>query len=688
MEILGFSIVCSIFAFIGSRFKKITTTTIIKDVIESAGGEALEELVEKVVMTLFPKLMPFIPFTRMRKQRVLFAEQVKDALQSLNEEEVRELKSFFESHAIDGKRLKELSGIDLNDPKTLASYVKALKSQLKANREELTKGFALESGEAMVRKMYGITAPDAQIPAALLKLSDLISRRVSEIMYLGLSSDDRDLAKVIQLMMADNNKRITADVREMMEKTLVADVRAMMQDTLAIILQHHEDGTLAALPAMATVNKEKGIPSDPYFYVKLVCPECGATADYVHRHGDRVFCRCCGGSYDIVQNAEPEVVARIAELEARLEARLTANGVEIGAQVCAQLHEMAEKTVSAEYFERQMNALKNGTEAVALTVEQMEEALSQRMASIERYLEDMRRQAEARDMDFRAWSTENARELQAGLTATIVQENRNLQMQLLRVQEDLARIGTDTSETREMVGRLIKLIGTGAALDAETLQRLGDQLDRIEAQFMAHTTRRGGPPNEDGRVHGVRHRRTCPVCNAYETFRHSHGEYQCPVCGAVFNSASDEAPGRPPVPVEMKITNGKARLRATLNSTEGYDSGTVSIRLRYADMDRLEDARIESRELTGRNIRPTQVILRADSNCYFAFAGHGNLRVLSPLLSALRRGNPGLRRLVLGENIQLILPGNEKGFLDGSFGRWKQDAKHPNVFLLDCSSRT
>jgi hypothetical protein len=133
----------------------------------------------------------------------------------------------------------------------------------------------------------------------------------------------------------------------------------------------------------------------------------------------------------------------------------------------------------------------------------------------------------------------------------------------------------------------------------------------------------------------------------------------------------------------MRIANGTARLRATPDSTEGYDSGTVSIRLRYADMDRLEDARIESRELTGRNIRPTQVILRADSNCYFAFAGHGNLRVLSPLLSALRRGNPGLRRLVLGENIQC----NEKEFLDGSFGRWKQDAKHPNVFLLDCSSR-
>lgn len=692
MEVLGFSIVCSIFSFIGVKFKNMGIKGILKSVIDSAGGEALEELIEAMLNFIFPKILPYVPRTRLSKQRQRLSEQLNAAFSGMSEADGQALLRFFEKHSISRKN-GAIHCENINDPGAVKLFCKALKKQYKESKNKATESIHFKTGEALVRDVYGITDESEQIPAVVLKLSDLVSRHVYESLYVGLSSDDRDLAKVIQFMMVSNNKQMAGTVRE--------ELRDMLQETLSIILQHHEDGTLAA------IDVRERVPKDPFFYIKLVCPDCGATADYVHRRGDRVFCRCCGGSYDIVQNAEPEVVKRIAQLERHLERQLKENGTEISAQLHRQLHEMAEKTVSAEYFEKKFAALREGisedgrqtAQGVTLSVQQMEERLAQRMEGLKAYMAQLQKQE--------AIETE---QISQAVVAALHRENQSLhtqaemmQSQLTQIGAQTERLGTQTAEMLSLVRRMIELNRE----DESVRQTVTEFVNGMQG-MLQHEMKNAAEDREIKhkevmtalRVSGKKDeiRANCPVCGGNESFIHREGEnaYHCSVCDAILKNTTDTVPVKAPVLMELIVVKGRACLQFAPGMWEKLqnsgdrstlDLKTAKIQLRFSELPKLATILTKGEISMPKEIKEAQrmlpfyrVILYADSGCRLS-CGKGErntLGILQELLGHFKILFDTVQELVLGRNVTI----KDKEIWDSTCVYWKQDGAHSNVFKL------
>ena len=671
MEIFGFSVICSIFSYIGMKFKNMTAGSVIRGVIDSAGGEALEELLEKVIETFFPKLMAYIPLTRQHREKRSLAKDVNAALKGLSEQEVREMLAFFSTRAVRG------ATVDLSDAAAIKALAKQLKKQLKESKEALTNSIVFIEGDALVRKVYDLDECET-VPVALQKLSEVISRHVYEQMYLGLSSDDRDLAKVVQIMLVENNGRVADTVKD----TVKTELRALLSDPISIILQHHEDGTLATLTGRGA---DGTAPTDPFFYVKLVCPDCGACGDNVHRHGERVFCRCCGGSYNIVENAEPKVVERIDRLEAsllaELEDKLKATGTRVSAQMRGQLREMAEQMVGAEYFDSRMNALAEGQTRTGATImksisdnkAQLQGWLDARLRGVSEYLKNMQAQSESDAQR----ADDRADRLQQGLVAVLQSENRAVQVQLASIQSGIDTLGAQNAEMLGMMQEMARLGIGGVKLSEASLSVIRGLLESIREEMKKDSARHTRVP-APAPVTTVRAlERTCPTCGNLVNFG-SGRELVCPDCGSVLNKRTAQAAQNPPVPLEIAANGSRYAVRLCVDGDDldGYDVGTAVISLRFSDAGGIRQGNV-SLTRDARNLNLDRVILRTDSACGLGINANGEVDLLSSLLVVLRASSRNLKKLVLGANVSVI----GDAFVDGGYQTWKRVGK--NVFKCD-----
>ena len=372
MEILGLSVVWAIFSFIKQKTGK---RGIVGEIINAAGGEAMEELLEGIVLNIFPKgvsdalgdwldciVLKIFPESVLR----LYGKSKKynmkeDERNKLKEDLERVLKSIFDPERREDlvKMLDFLSRHEskFDFPKEDLSG-KASQKAFKKLVQKFEQDVELQQlntihpkkSEELICAMYDLT-PGTEVPCAMVEIVEVVSSHTFSKFYIDLDKKQRELAKVIEYM-------ITNIVREHIlvpDEGLTDEVKAMREEmqelrgVFATILQH-EDGEQMAVAQLRTKMQR-----DPFYYIKLSCPECGAPTSRVHREGDTVYCMCCGNHHDIIRNAEPEVLAALKETEDSLKAHITAGNEDLKAQ-CQRI---AEGMVRQQYMEIKLEDLKN-----------------------------------------------------------------------------------------------------------------------------------------------------------------------------------------------------------------------------------------------------------------------------------------------------------------------------------------
>ena len=524
MEILGLSVVWAIFSFIKHRTK--SNNGLLDSVIEAAGGEALEELLECIVLKIFPEGVLRLfgksqKYNMGKTEREQLKAELTNVLRGITPTELQEMLAFLEQHE---PKLDFLSE-EQNGRKAKKSFRKLIEKFEEDVKLQQTSAILSKTSDELIRSMYDLPQGSA-VPGAMVKIVEVVSNHTFSKIYIDLDKDQRELAKVVEYM-------VTNIVRDSMPQGLTDEVKGMREEmqelrgVFATILQH-EDGEQMAVAQLRTKMQR-----DPFYYIKLSCPECGAPTSRVHREGDTVYCMCCGNHHDIIRNAEPEVLAALKETEDSLKAHITAGNEDLKAQ-CQRI---AEGMVRQQYMEIKLEDLKNRVDGAHQDLaDRLKRALDEKMGEKIDALAAKIGECQRNGEDIMQVLADKGKEMQEA-TADI--RKRMMQLDdradnMSHMLEGLIEAQEDEAAFRERVERALPQISgimEEYAKSIATTNALGtdiqNDLDTV-LRILQHIIDGGL-----GRASSNTRRRFCPNCGREAAFKQPQekASWECELCG-------------------------------------------------------------------------------------------------------------------------------------------------------------
>lgn len=342
MEIIGYFVIfisCTLL----KRVNLIENQTIV-DFIASTSGGAIEEMMESVVQWIFPNGSFF--FTRNMKAKQRLIEKLRDYFISLDPKQRKEISDFFADldlskvpipelgqviEIAEGDFYKFLDRLERMNPNAAHDELHKFGKKLKAaltnayNRIDKDQNQALydKSIDHIVKDLFGVEWNS--LPLSVREMFKLFNEQVYELKYLRLSSNDQDLVKIVQQMIADGNTALI--------------------DTLNMSFNYMEQVSAMAGTSFKEVKIDSMAKTNPYCYFRLECPNCKASGKNVYKDSENnVHCRKCGETFSIMTAVQDdEIKQKICEVSLSLSdmKETTEN----------ELHDLAEKIVEVEYFE-------------------------------------------------------------------------------------------------------------------------------------------------------------------------------------------------------------------------------------------------------------------------------------------------------------------------------------------------
>lgn len=625
MEVLGFGLICTVLSTIGVKFLGKSVGEIFSSIIESAGGEAIEELLEKIISKIFPP--SFFYLGKKSKVSHGMIERLSKTFEELTDEEKRELDEFFKRSSISKKYRKFELDPEEAPTNEINRLGKLAKESYKQFKSGLLDSVHCPGPEAAVKEIFGVE----NCPEGVLKVMTVVYDFVFERLFITLSADDRDVVKVVQYSI---NSRYYDT-----EKLLFS-----IKDTLDLIAQQNaygvrlpRDGSAESIEAQLRELRVK----DPFVMVKLKC-ECGATGSAVRRVGSAAYCSVCGAQYEIIRNVdEDEVKAAIKQAKEVLLDEIASTGRKITDDVSRAVTELAEKAAGAKFVEMKINELSSSNEALAELGYKRIEALT---LSLRASTEENRRaladvNAEIKGLESTV-SEQNKRllsEYSSAVNAKISDEASRLSLEIRENNRKVIKALSDVNESlsREIASLGVTLggeIGTLAAeikLLAERLTAATTDRDKKrEFSQMEQMVKLVEQYLKDG---AMPQKRVCSACMLHDrtfVFDKNLSKYRCSYCGTLEKDALPK--------LTVKISN-RVRIKPIQDSVTG-DTSRVSLSLREWDVDAIINSIYDVRFEGAKDMQPQSLIL----------IGVGCAALDARMLSKLAAAFPNLVEIVLG----------------------------------------
>lgn len=273
---------------------------------ESAAGEILEEAIEAVTKKVS---------NRNKKKKIIAAMLQKLKEINFSNEDIEEFAKLASSTYIKNESLKYKSD----------EYVKALKSiTTQKDQKKRIKEFEKILDAVVTSVQNGISknlrfmdskelAEDyfkrEDLPDSVIEVVKAVSDCIYEIKYVTLADDERDIVKLVQQVIKENNASLLEGLSGYFSLILQqnAQLNAMRKDAS---IQSGE-----WKPAEEIKKLEK---SNPLVWVELKCPKCAAGGDCIERYSDYIICKKCGGKYSIYNDPLGTAEDVLGEMNANL----------------------------------------------------------------------------------------------------------------------------------------------------------------------------------------------------------------------------------------------------------------------------------------------------------------------------------------------------------------------------------
>ncbi len=494
MEIIGY-IVIFLSCTLLKRVNLIENQTIV-DFIASTSGGAIEEMMESVVQWIFPNGSFF--FTRNMKARKRLSEKLRDYFISLDPKQRKEISDFFADldlskvpipelgqviEIAEGDFYKFLDRLERMNPNAAHDELHKFGKKLKAaltnayNRIDKDQNQALydKSIDHIVKDLFGVEWNS--LPLSVREMFKLFNEQVYELKYLRLSSNDQDLVKIVQQMIADGNTALI--------------------DTLNMSFNYMEQVSAMAGTSFKEVKIDSMAKTNPYCYFRLECPNCKASGKNVYKDSENnVHCRKCGETFSIMTAVQDdEIKQKICEVSLSLS--------DMKETTEKELHDLAEKIVEVEYFEAFKEGVSknisdseyNISRTVEKFVHESENNLNDRINEVKEILNSL----SSVETDF----SKNVTKVIADMSA----ESKTLQNETYSLLQKNTR---DLGEVKTMVTMMV------------------DQMNNIDNLLNIMSTVKVAHFSEKIFMNAV-----CPHCEHASKFERKHDEdyYVCRHCG-------------------------------------------------------------------------------------------------------------------------------------------------------------
>lgn len=424
------------FLFAGGVFSAIRRTLkgegFIADVLGALFEGSIDDFFEEVVKKFAPRFRGYIAYKSENQKTML--KEIVEYVESLPEERKLELSSFFEKHPPSIPEELICNSTDFDSKENAKKIRKVLKTQLEKEFGKIDKiidsDVHFKSSEDMSREIF---KDASHIPSDVIVIIQIINRHIFEIKYRGIGAEERDVLKVVQYMIEDSPKLGSID-----------GMLKRMEDYMHIILQQNSN------PDFSVAKIESLAKKDPFFFVRLQCPECASTE--IRREGDRAECLSCGESFELIKNNE-ELLDVIERSEEEIKKQIRVSGKEITDELSRDISDLASRMVSIEYFDRVMAERARQADelgsAVALLNANTNEKMSEIFDSANARITEMFKTLEAS---------------QAGIAVTIRKEADKLDVmskliygQLIRIEDS---IDDQANRTENAIGELKRALET------------------------------------------------------------------------------------------------------------------------------------------------------------------------------------------------------------------------------------
>ncbi len=292
---------------------------LIGDLISTTWGGVVEELAEELVEVTAKLLGGFfgtaqrLPlYFRKRKIVATATLAVLDIIRSLDEKEQNELYSFlakaYNEH-LDDKRFakfkktyeagcKAVLSAKGDEKKLVKKLFSVIDSIVDSFEREALCSFDYKNESQLAESYFGAK----NIPEAVRRIAAPIYECVYQLKYVDLADEDRDIIKLTQRMIKENNQDLVAELADYFSLVIQQNTRAEFKP---------EVGISASL-----------VRKDPLMWVELTCPKCGAHAEGVERYNDLLLCKICGGQFAVYDGLGDDMRAAIDEMSDALKCGL------------------------------------------------------------------------------------------------------------------------------------------------------------------------------------------------------------------------------------------------------------------------------------------------------------------------------------------------------------------------------
>jgi len=512
--------------------------SLISDGIGAFFGGSLEELLESIVKMAFKKRNFY--FKNRRKMGFQAADELVKFLSELTPEQWQELAPYLTS--LQTKETKDYAELFEKarggDQASMRKIEKNLSDAVKKLREENWRVLPCGTDE-MTEKLFGTK----EIPRTTREFVQHLFTASMEMTYIGLGEEYRDVV----MLMSGITHRESEKTNEKLE-ALESSVRTLCD----MILQHgsdpnfkyewevekHDGGVLEKVPKISEETLK-----DPYLFVKLECPVCHASGNFIRRRfaAESRFADCdrCGASYELIRNVS-EVQDYLRETEKRLACQIGASEERLSETLRSQLRKQ-EISIVGELGEQ----LKQQSAAIVVELyESVFEKLSKETqkgvaADSEKLFELFHRQSEQTIQvkeelknEFRSMETELMQKFLAQLDRVFESKERNnvdeeQLASILRdagegfraIQIDLRRSVEDLTKGVERLNGIAERFGGLSRENKSLLEQMKELLSQLRGGLISVNIVRG----------------KCPCCGKIRNLQKLLDGYACTACKAEFN---------------------------------------------------------------------------------------------------------------------------------------------------------
>lgn len=620
MEFLGYIIVAIILFLI--KGKNLSTA------VDSAFGDAIEELLEIVVKRIFPNNSAVLYGVGQRRKAL--CEKIKECYESLDSEERKELIDFLNNEtrgeivAVNAFVKKTDVGIQIDENK-LSTFLKENKKNI---GDIQFKNIKKMSVEEVSQTLFGTS----EVPATISEIICIVEEYFFEIKYMGMSADDRDIVKVIQCMIEESHTHILKSIKPYFDLILQQNVQPAIQGEAVQILKSSKSVAQGS-PETYQEAVKRIAERDPFSWVRLECPDCYASGTWLRREGDTVHCSKCGLIYSAIRNVpDTKILEYLEEIKTGLEERCFENSQEqteeMKASVASELSHLAEKMVSADYIDGKLQSMADKCEsdiqnAVQKAINLITTERKEKCQTLNAAIQNVAYQIEFNNRTLLEMKT-SLYYIETGVV--------DVSKHLISMAE---ASGTNQQEVHTMLQEILGRLEANGRVEQEGCAKAIFQIKEL-IKSLKHSQEEAQSQQNAQMYPGVK----CPRCQKQVDFKPKGKMYQCSCCGLAVRE-EDLRNGLIAPDLSVWILQ-KDRCGVFMSVTDKCrDKDTVVVKISSSGL--IENLNRIDGDLNvcWNQLNPRRCVLISDRQC--------NVGV--EFIWALCNFKPSIRKIVLGNNV-------------------------------------